>query len=232
LSNLNAYFKYADDGYLVVPGDNSASIPLEIEHHSRWAANCNLKLNIAKTNEIVFKQRTCPPVPSTPGVQRVETMKALGVMIDNKLTFQEHISYVIVNCSQTFFALRTLKHHGLSPEMLKNIFRSTIIPKLLYAAPSFWGFLTVSAISQLQAVLNRAARFQYYTKSDPDITRLVHKIEEDLFMKIHNPDHVLHYLLPDEKENHYNLRNPTQFKLPYKDERKFINRMLFRNIRH
>ena len=49
-------------------------------------------------------------------------------------------------------------------------------------------------------------------------------------MKIHNPDHVLHYLLPDEKENHYNLRNPTQFKLPYKDERKFINRMLFRNI--
>ena len=232
LSDLNAYFKYADDGYLVIPGGNFASIPLEIEHHSKWADNFNLKLNVSKTNEIVFTNRNCPPVAPTPGVQRVETMKALGVIIDNKLKFQDHINYVTANCSQTFFALRTLKHHGLSPDILRSIFKSTIIPKLLYAAPSFWGFLTASATNQLQSVLNRAAKFNYYNKSDPDITHLVLRMEMDLFHKIQiNSDHILYYLLPEKKNNKYNLRNFMQFKLPCKDDRKFINRMLFRSVR-
>ena len=229
ISDPNAYFKYADDGYLVIPGENYASIPLEIEHHSKWAATCNLKLNVSKTNEIVFKNRNCPPVAPTPGVQRVETMKALGVIIDDKLKFQDHINYVIANCSQTFFALRTLKHHGLSSEILKCIFKSTIIPKLLYAAPSFWGFLPASATNQLQSVLNRAAKFN---KTDPDIRHLVHKMEDDLFQKVQlNCDHILYHLLPEKKNNQYHLRNPMQFKLPCKDDRKFVNRMLFRTIR-
>lgn len=232
ISNLNAYFKYADDGYLVIPGGNFASIPAEIEHHSKWAEKCNLKLNVSKTNEIVFKNRNCPPIAPTPGVQRVESMKALGVIIDNKLKFQDHINYVIANCSQTFFALRTLKHHGLAQDVLRSIFKATIIPKLLYAAPSFWGFLTASATNQLQSVLNRAAKFNYYNKSDPDITNLVLRMEMDLFHKIQlNSDHSLYYLLPEKRNNQYILRNPIKFKLPCKDDRKFINRMLFRSIR-
>ena len=33
-SPLNRYFKYADDGYLVVPGSNAGSVPHELQHHS------------------------------------------------------------------------------------------------------------------------------------------------------------------------------------------------------
>ena len=118
-------------------------------------------------------------------------MKALSVIIDNKLKFQDHLNYVIANCSQTFFALRTLKHHGLSQDVLLYIFKATIIPKLLYAAPSFWRFLTASATNQLQSVLNRAAKFNYYNKSDPDITHLVLRMDMDLFHKIQlNSDHI------------------------------------------
>ena len=154
------------------------------------------------------------------------------MMVD--LNIQDHINYVIANCSQTFFALHTLKHHGLSSDILKCIFKSTIIPKLLYAAPSFWGFLPASATNQLQSVLNKAAKFNYYNKTDPDIRYLVHRMEVDLFQKVQlhvNCDHILYHLLPEKKNNQYHLRNPMQFKLPCKDDRKYINRMLFRSIR-
>ena len=46
VSTYNKYFKYADDGYLVVPGDNAASIPLEIKHHHNWALAQNLNKKI------------------------------------------------------------------------------------------------------------------------------------------------------------------------------------------
>ena len=53
----NRYFKYADDGYLVVPGSNSSTIPLETQHHKKWAAASHLKLNIDKMQEIIFKSK-------------------------------------------------------------------------------------------------------------------------------------------------------------------------------
>src|SRR6476469_6304213 len=49
VSELNRYFKYADDAYLIVPYSNASTIPAEIAHCSSWAANCNLKLNPSRT---------------------------------------------------------------------------------------------------------------------------------------------------------------------------------------
>src|SRR3989442_12300589 len=55
--SINKYFKYADDGYLVIPASNATSIPSELQHHAAWASQRNLKLNISKTAEIVFVRR-------------------------------------------------------------------------------------------------------------------------------------------------------------------------------
>ena len=47
-------FKYADDSELVTAGKNYDKILDEITHVSNWANKNNLKLNHAKTREIVF----------------------------------------------------------------------------------------------------------------------------------------------------------------------------------
>src|SRR3989442_7001234 len=87
-SSINKYFKYADDGYLVIPASNASSIPRELQHHAAWASQRNLKLNIAKTAEIVFvRKRGKAPLP-TPGINRVNSIKTLGVLVDDHLTFQ------------------------------------------------------------------------------------------------------------------------------------------------
>ena len=104
VSSQNTYYKYADDGYLIVPGNNANTIPAELTHHSKWAKEHNLKLNLAKTSEIVFtsKRKIATPIPPTnPGIQRVSSLKVLGVVVvDNKLTFQDHINETIKQCSQ------------------------------------------------------------------------------------------------------------------------------------
>ena len=155
----------------------------------------------------------------------------LAVTVNDRLKFQDHVNYVIRNTSQCYFALRILKHHGMSNVCLQNIFKATVIPKMLYAIPSFWGFLTQGQKNQLQSVLNRAIKLNYYSISDPTVENLVSNQESKLYHKIlNNADQPLHYLLPNKKICVYNLRKQQTFALPNKDERQFVNRLIFRNL--
>jgi len=79
--------KYADDTYLVVPEVNSALCEDELKHIDQWATDNNLRLNQAKTVEIVFYARgrhhAEEELPlSLPGIQRVSSIKVLGVTIN------------------------------------------------------------------------------------------------------------------------------------------------------
>ena len=232
LSPSNRYFKYADDAYLLVPSSNSASIPMEILHHQTWASSCNLKLNPTKTSEIVFKRPRSPNPPPNPGINRVSSLLILGVLVDDKLQFVEHVRSTITACSRSLFALRTLRSHGLSTQLLQLVFRSSVLSKLTYASPSFVGFLSNSTIDQLQSFIRRAVKFGYYRPSDPDISTIINLSESALFLSITtNPSHVLAPLLPPLKSSVYNLRNSTRSRtLPRKDDRNFMYRMLYRNI--
>ena len=232
ISPSNYYFKYADDGYLIVPANNSLSIPLEIAHQTSWAASSNLKLNLSKTAEIIFTNKRAKPPPPTQGVLRVTSIKILGVTVDDKLNFSEHVDSVITSSNQTFFALKTLRQNGLSNECLAVIFRVAVVPKLLYAAPSYWGFLNAQNRSRLEATLNKAIRFGYYSPTADNLTSLQAAAERKLFLNIlHNSCHVLNSFLPPKKVTPYNLRqNSHGLSLPRKDDRNFLSRLLYQDI--
>jgi len=64
----------------------------------------------------VFRARAkLPELPANVGVQRVSSIKVLGVLIDNKLNFQEHVTTAITACSSSV-ALRVTTQYGLSEE--------------------------------------------------------------------------------------------------------------------
>lgn len=234
LSDLNTYLRYADDGYLVVPGSNANSIPQELHHHAQWAAQHNLKLNLSKTSEIVFSSKRCrtSPPPPTQGIVRVNSLKILGVLVDGKLNFQPHINDAIKSCNQGLFALRTLRQHGLPDESLRLTFTSKILSKLSYASPAWWGFITESSENQLDAFLRKACRLNYYSDTHLTFSTIVEQLETNLFNNIaSNPHHCLHSLLPPLKSSNYNLRSRGHsYKLPAKDDRNFINRLLYRLV--
>ena len=234
IDSCNFYFKYADDAYLLVPSSNAQSIPAELSHHAVWAGECNLKLNPNKTSEIIFSSsRSCPAPPLITGVQRVTSLKILGVLVDSKFSFLEHTNTTILACNRSLFALRTLKMHGLQDVYLKQVFKSIILQKLLYASPAWCGYLNQSNLDRYEGFLRRAIKFGYYDSCQPNFVALLLKADTNLFQNIlSNDSHALHSLLPERKITKYNLRKNSGYGriLPHKDDRNFISRMLFRDM--
>jgi len=64
-------------------------------------------------------------------------MKYLGIIIDRKLTFKEHITQVMEKCRRIIFALsRSAKlNWGLGHKALKTLYTGGVQPLLLYGAP-------------------------------------------------------------------------------------------------
>ena len=53
----NDLCKYADDTYLIIPAVNAHTRSAELSHIAVWAQYNNLKLNLAKSQEIIFVDR-------------------------------------------------------------------------------------------------------------------------------------------------------------------------------
>lgn len=232
LSPLNKYFKYADDAYLIVPGRNAHFIQKEIDHHSEWAARCNLRLNPTKTAEIVFCRKGTASPPPNLGIQRQDSIKILGVTVDNKRTFSDHIACTLQTCHQNLIALKIMRNYGLSAPILRTVFKCTVISRLLYASPAWWGYTTANSKNSLAAFLRKAVKFGFYSDQDPDIFAMQIQIERNLFASIqNNTEHALHGLLPPRKKTNYNLRTRGHsFVLPPKDDKNFITRCLYNFI--
>jgi len=90
-SPANRLCKYADDTYLLVPAKNSLSIPQEIQHIYDWATANNLKLNNAKSQDMIVhlprRRKLFPDPTAVPGIKRVDKMNILGITVSDTLTF-------------------------------------------------------------------------------------------------------------------------------------------------
>jgi len=128
----NCSFKFADDTYLAVPAVNLSSRMNEIAHIEAWSRKNYLKLNRAKSKEMIIRAREkCNllaqlPPPCT-DIGRVTTMKALGVIINDRLRATDHVNSLLSSCSSLLFALRVLRSRGFPTASLQDVFRSTVL---------------------------------------------------------------------------------------------------------
>ena len=238
ISNANRLFKYADDSYLLVPASNVNSVKAEFDNISSWASKYNLKLNFRKCKELVIRtsrraERVTLPAPgSLQDIERVESIVMLGVEISDRLKMDGHINNLVSAANQSMFALRTLKRTGLDDEALWTVCRATLVAKLQYCSPAWWGFANCSQTDCLEGVLRRAARWGLYSLTGSSLSTIVLNSDASLFRKIlSNPHHVMHNLLPAVKSTPYNLLPRAHDRvLPLKTTtlaRNFIYRLLF-----
>ena len=95
----NALVKFADDTYVIVPAVNSDTSASELRHVQDWADTNNLQLNCLKSKEIVFTGRGARnktvtfPSPCL-GISQVRSITALGVVLNDKLTAEDHVSSI------------------------------------------------------------------------------------------------------------------------------------------
>jgi len=105
-----------------------------------------------------------------------------------------------------FYALKTLKAHGLQGVTLRDVTLATLVAQLLYASPAWSGFIKSEEKPKLQSVLNKTARYGFLPEWSPKmIDELLESSDITLFKAaLKNPDHVIHPLLPPHKPPSYN----------------------------
>jgi len=161
----------------------------------------------------------------------------LGVTISRKFSVSSHVDELLAKCSQSLFALRTLRQHGLPPDALHAVFQAVVINKLIYASPAWYNFTSAADRGRLDSFLRRSARLGYRDVQSPSFDSLCKTADEHLFLKIIKNKHhlgLLHSLLPPQREQHYKLRDQVHnFLLPARTasaiDSSFIMLMLYIN---
>jgi len=128
----------------------------------------------------------------------------------------------------------------LLPSKIKKTFNSVLqqqlVSQLLYARPAWWGYLKADERNRLQSIIVKAIRYGYLPRSFSTLDELREDSDDKLFFSArHNPNHVLHRLLPKPKTSEHNLRQRTHnLTLPMDVnatmKQNFVYRMLFRDI--
>ena len=234
--------KFADDTYIVIPSANVDTRIQEIDNVALWAADNNLKLNVTKTREIVFqnsRRRTVvTPPPLQPGISRENSLRILGVKITSHLSASDHLRQVISESAQSLYALRVLRHHGMTEAGLHAVFRAVVVSRLTYASPAWRGFSTVTDRQRADAFLRRSKRCGFCPPDLPEFDELLEERDDELFNKImNNNNHTLHQLLPAQStaSQHYQLRQRTHDRqLPAHQghliDFNFITRLLYKDM--
>ena len=226
-------FKFADDVDLVTTLEHYSMIQDELEWITTWADANNLILNKAKTKEIIFHRgRSAQLPPPTEGIERVDSLRMLGVVMQSSLSMTVHVDGLMVECSNKMYAMNLLRAHGLNKEALQEVFRSKILTKIMYAAPAWSGLANQNDVNRIDSFLRRSRKFGFYADDGPMFSELCCSADRNLFNNIEkNTNHVLYKFLPPHKITGHNLRKRKHnYSLPQKDDRNFIQRMLYRDL--
>jgi len=132
--------------------------------------------------------------------------------------------------TQSQYALRVLRHHGLSESGLQTIFRAVVVS-------AWFEFITSADKQRIEAFFRRSKRIGYCSTDLPDFVRLVEEGDERLFKRTNNnSSHVLRELPPPPSmaTQQYNLRRrPHDRQMPdhtgHLADKNFLIRILFKD---
>ena len=137
---------YADDTSVQISGNDitylASSMNAELELLSRWFKANTLSLNAQKTYYLVFhlariKYHGLSIIIDGSILNRSSNIKYLGVIIDHKLNWCEHIAHVKNKVSKGIGVLYKARQF-LDKKSLHNLYYSYIYPYLIYCI-EVWG---------------------------------------------------------------------------------------------
>ena len=170
---------FADDTTIYCSSNNIQDLYIkanyELESLSEWFRSNKLSLNVSKTNFVIFNHNKID-IPENltmkignENIERKNSVKFLGMIIDSKLEWKEHISCVKNKISSGIYAINKVKHI-LNHRHLTTLYFSLIHPYLDYGI-SLWGSTHNTYLKRLVTVQKKAIRIitnaNYNSHSDP-----------------------------------------------------------------
>lgn len=231
-NNDTTIIKYADDINIVInftekdPQSIKRKIEREVTHAMSWCKNKKMVLNTEKSSCLLnFRKKQYHP-NSLPLPEK-DSVKLLGIRLNNSLDWSSHIDEMYRKANQRFHVLKQIKPL-VSAEDLHKIYEAYIRSILDYCSPAFVK-LNRCLNDRLQKVDNRAHRIIFHedqNRTCPCTKNNIATRREQMSLKLFfniekNKSHPLHSLIPKRLKytNHFNV----QFCRTQKRQHSFIH---------
>ena len=189
-------FSYADDTAVVFSGNSWEDVRNRAENGltkiSQWLSMNILTLNAAKTNFICFSLKTSTQpeqdlkvkihnAESTecrndgcacPAIKRVNSVKYLGITIDQTLSWHPHLDLLSGRIRKLIFIFKTLRHVA-NKDLINKIYVALAQSILVYCIPA-WGGASKTKYLELeraQRSLLKVMHFKPYRFSTTELYR-------------------------------------------------------------
>lgn len=243
---------YADDAIVMFSCENIEMLMTQMEGDmitiNQWLKINHLELNFDKSNFMIFDKNIEYNNISNylkidnKEIKRIYTVKYLGLLIDSKLTWNQHINKIKNKIRPITFAIRRLRNY-LHPKALQNIYNAHIVSHLSYLNP-IWSSCSETKMKELKVLQNKVVKAMYYHpllysteslyKIHPEILPLF-KINilqiATLIFKINN-NFIKHNFTITYRYNHhiYPTRQHDNINVPYARTNLGLNTILYRGV--
>ena len=233
-------WKYVDDTTLSekVPKGQRSRAQEAVDHVSNWSAKNLFQLNLQKTKELTISfhrspERFDPVTVDGTQIQAMTSSKLLGLIINNTLTWNDHVDSLIKKAARKIYLLVQLKRTRVPAKDLVTYYCACIRSSLDYACPVFRSSLPQYLQSELESVQKRSLacifpRMTYKEALERACLTSIREHHEDitksLFRSIsENQDCKLYHLIPEAYSPHYHFRRQRMYSVPAAKTKRFAN---------
>ena len=160
---------FADDTFLCAQNKNMKALENEVNFELGkvfvWLASNKLTLNMSKSKFMILTNarknvhEISVKINRTP-LEKCTKYKYLGIVIDEKLNWKDHVDYVCKKVSKACGILAKIRHCA-SVELQRDIYYALFYSYIRYGI-TIWGNACETTLSPLQTLLHRAARIMTF----------------------------------------------------------------------
>ena len=204
IPNVNCTtLKYADDTNVIFPvyrdSDVSNNIASVIDFVSNWCFGNCLKLNKNKTKVLPISKGNIHLEIPDHNEFIVNELLYLGIIFNNQLNWNSHITRIVRICSSRLYALRILKPILSKPNLI-SVYFSLIRSVIEFSTPTFCE-INKKQLQQLNSIQRRAhniiCSYLCHCEILPDLnSRRTYLVKKFFYNIVKNHEHVLHKHLP------------------------------------
>jgi hypothetical protein len=218
--------KYADDTMItgLVTSDNITEYLECIDFVNSWCSENYLQLNVSKTKELLFdfrkQNRNDEPVMINElPVEICNDYKYLGIKIDSKLRFTEHVDYQYKRSCKKLYYVRTMAKLKVNIDLTVMFFNAVILPVITYGCASFYSYLSNDQKCRLdkpRKICCKLVRLMYDNDNIPSVFDLYKSHVLNMANKIiddaSHPLHKYFILLPSRRRYRLPAQRTTRYR--------------------
>jgi ribonuclease HI len=155
---------FADDCTIWQSGRRLDKISDKLNNHlkeiNRWSKDWGLKINVAKTVDIIFTNKRPKATPilylNKKPIKSVQEHKFLGMIFDKHLNWKSHIDHIIQKTTSAINLLRSLSSQrwGATKTCLLKIYTTLIKSKILYGSELLFS-ANKTSLKKLNSIQNK-----------------------------------------------------------------------------